>query len=342
MPRRALFQQARLEILKIDRVDCADRTFAVSWPSERNLEELTDQIKSSGAVNPVWVQEKEQVRIKRPVHGFRRLTAARKAGFLSLPALVFDKAASEIELFRARLAGHGWRLSAVEAAKVIERLEKRFSVKENELTGTFLPLLGLGASPRQLAECRRIGKLEDPAACFCAENRVGLKEAALWAAFSGEDQQAILELVQAVTPGGNLLRRYLELLREITARENLTVKEILARQELSVKNLDPQVSRSGWRERVHKTLREIRYPVYKQIQERFTRASRLLGLPKGVNIEPPPFFEGERLTVSFEIRSAEELAQKARSLVTASGLDTARELFYCLGAPEEEPGQRKS
>ncbi|MEA1996535.1 MAG: hypothetical protein U9N45_02810, partial [Gemmatimonadota bacterium] len=107
---------------------------------------------------------------------------------------------------------------------------------------------------------------------------------------------------------------------------------------------DQQKARSGGRERVHKRLRELRYPVTTQIEERFDRARCLLGFPGGgaVKLTPPPFFEGEKIRVSFEAGSAEELGVFAEKLLDASSLDAAHELFRCLGAPDDEiesPGE---
>jgi len=87
---------------------------------------------------------------------------------------------------------------------------------------------------------------------------------------------------------------------------------------------------------VHARLRQLRYPIYHSIERTFKQARSELALPREVRIEPPPFFEGGTLKVSFEISSPEDLHRKASSLVQASSLEAARKLFDSLGAREEK------
>ena len=328
--------ETRFTFLNISDIDLTDRSFALSWPGERDLESLISAIKSSGLLEPVWVKDDAPKCKYRLIHGFRRLEAAGSAGLFNVPAFILDRSIPGFELFLARLEGHAERLSAVEAARILMKLEKLFSPSDEEIIRIVLPLLGLGPSRRILEECRFLDNLEEQAAIFCAKNGIGLREASTWASFPAKGQLAVLELVRAVIPGSNLLRRYLELLAEIAARERIPVEEILSSPGISVRNLDLQTARSGARERIHKALREIRYPVVKRIEERFRKTLSSLKLPSGLRIDPPAFLEGESLSVSFEVCSRKELEQKARKLLEASGRDEAVELFRCLGFTEEE------
>jgi ParB/RepB/Spo0J family partition protein len=328
--------ETRFTFLNTGDIDRTDRSFALSWPGERDLESLISSIKSSGLLEPVWVKEDVPGGKYRLIHGFRRLEAAGSAGLSNLPAFILDGSITGFELFLARLEGHAERLPAVEAARVLVKLEKLFSPGDEELVRTVLPLLGLGSSRKILEECRLLDNLEEQAAIFCAKNGTGLREASAWASFPPKGQLAILELVRAVTPGSNLLCRYLELLAEIGAREGIPVEEILSSPGISVRNLDSQTARSGARERIHKALRQVRYPVVKSIEERFRKTLSSLQLPCGLRIDPPAYLEGESLSVSFEVRSRKELEQKARKLLEASSRDEAGELFRCLVSTEEE------
>ena len=340
MSQRNILSNARLEWIGTGKIDCADRLFALEWPVERQIDPLVESVKKAGLLDPLWVIGKGRGQY-RLVDGFRRLVAARGAHLAEVPALVLESTVDTLELYKARLARPSRMLSAVEASRVIERLGAEFDMSDKQLAEVFLPVLGLGSSIKILAETRRLDRLEDPVARFCAVSGVGLREATLWAQFPGEGQQAVLELVLALKPGRNLLRSYLQLLSEISLRESLPVQDILADRRIRDIVLDPQKSRSGGREIVHGILRRRRNPLMEKIEEDFHSVRKALELPEEVSLEPPPFFEGHRIKVAFEIGSRKELEKKALGLVQASRKPKASRLFSALGAPPEKKRTEK-
>lgn len=330
-----ILNSARFKMIGIEEIDSTDHDFALEWPVERGVDPLADSVKKAGVLEPLWVVEKGGGQY-RLLDGFRRLAAARKAGLEEMPALILSSGLDQLELFKARLARLEDRLSAVEASRVIERLAGEFSVSDEDLAATFLPLLGFGSSRKILGEIRRLNRLEDSVARFCARKGVALRESSLWANFPTEGQQAILVLVRAVKPGQNLMRNYLQLLGEIALRDSLPVQDILIDKGIRDVMLDPQMSKSGGREIVHRILRQKRNPVMRKIEKDFHSARKELKLPEEVSLEPPPFFEGDFFTVSFKIKSAGEFKRKAEALHEASRKPAAGKLFGVLGAPREK------
>lgn len=333
---KKIFKDARLIRLKLKELDTGDRTFALSWPEERGVETLAAEIETSGLVTPVWIQECPEGHGFRLVDGFRRVAAAEKLGLKDLPAELLSGELAPAELFRARLAGQGPRLSAVEASKVLDKLASLFRVGQSTLVKTFLPLLGMGGAVRLLGQCRSLSNLQEQAALYCAETRTGLGEAALLAGFTPEGQLAILAYLRALRPGGNLLKSYLVLLDEIALRRGTAVEKILEDRALRRLLVDQQTARSNGRELMHKRLHELRYPLMKGLEERFESIRRDLGLPSEILLKPPPLFEGGRLKLTFEIADPGDLTNKARLLLDAAQSGKLDELFGCLGAPSTE------
>ena len=332
-----IFNGGRLVELGLEELDRSDRTFALSWPAERDLEPLARSIDASGMLQPLWVVVGAEVGWCL-VDGFRRLAAARTAGLGKVPALVLALSRENPALFRARLAATGERLSAVEKFRAVEKAQTLFGLNRVQLAGTILPLLGLGSSKKMLDELLLLRNLEDPVARFCADNAVALREAALWADFPREGQRALLVLVRALTPGQNLLRNYLQLVKEISLREAQTVQEVLQDGEIRAVLLDPEQARSGGRETVHRILRRKRYPLLDNIEKTFDTARRKLTLPEGVAVEPPAAFEGDTVSVSFKAGSPAELLEKAQALAEAAKSGNAGALFEALGAPPDKTG----
>ncbi|MEA2063168.1 MAG: ParB N-terminal domain-containing protein, partial [Gemmatimonadota bacterium] len=331
-----IFKRARLAWTGVHELDTSDLTFSVAWPSGQGPDKLAGGIgiKSSGQADPVWVQETVKGKKYRLVHGFMRVAVARRLGLTEVPALVLDNKLEKIVLFQARLAGHQGRFSAVEAAAVLDKLDCLFQPGADLLAETFLPLLGLGRGRHLLEQCRKLKNLEQPAAAYCAEKKVGLGEAVLWAGFPVKAQRAILAFVKKFHPGGNLLKSYLRLLGEISLRQGMPVEKVLENKTLQEIARDPQVARSGGRERAHARLRELRYPVLSGIDDKFSSLRRKLGLEGKILVEPPRFFEGDRLRISMETGSPEDLSGKAQQLLNAAKRKEFGEMFHLLGAPE--------
>jgi len=73
----------KIQIEKIDNPNFHDRTFI----SASDLEELKDNIKKFGLIEPIVVREKEDGRYER-IAGYRRLEAVRQLGWEEIPAVV--------------------------------------------------------------------------------------------------------------------------------------------------------------------------------------------------------------------------------------------------------------
>ena len=327
-------RKARFDHIELGQIDAADRTFALSWPAERGVDELMEKIGLSGTLEPVWlIRVAESLCV---VDGFRRLAAARKVGVGELPALVFPAGTDRKALVLARCRDAEGRLSAVEVTRLVEKLSDHFRINDRGLVEKFLPLMGFGASPKVLADLRRLSRLEEPVARWCADQAVGLREALLWAGFPREGQRSILVLVRSLKPSGNLLRSYLRLLHEISIRDSRPVQEALFDRAIREVMTDPEQAASGGREKVHRILLARRNPATSQLIKRFKKLSRELDLPEGASLDAPPQFEGNQFEVSFSFGSSAELGEAARKLERLAQSGEADKLFRLLGASEKE------
>jgi hypothetical protein len=71
-------------------------------------------------------------------------------------------------------------------------------------------------------------------------------------------------------------------------------------------------------------LRRKRFPRLSQCEEKFLQQSKKLHLPSGVQLVPPPFFEGQTFCLQIEFDDRQDLADKAAyvmELVKNNNLD---------------------
>ncbi len=338
MSEQRILEGTELTIMEIGGLEVADRTWAVSWPGERLDKALEASVRQLGVVRPLWALESDEGAVL-VVDGFRRLAAAGAAGIDSVPVVLLDKKIPADKIFLARCFDIAGRLSPVEASRLADKLRRKFGADDDELAKNFLPLWGMGSSASVLKKLRELERLGEPVARWCAENKTGLREAGLWARLPRQGQRAMLELVRAFKPGGNLLRGYLELAGEISLRENADIEEIFSDARIRKLMLDPHGAASGGRESVHRVLLERRYPALSELRARLTKLKGGLGLDGPLGVEPPRLFEGERYTARFEFGSAEELEQVALKLLGAARSGRVGALFTLLGAPAKSEGK---
>jgi len=329
-----IYRGARLERLSVDTVERGDSLFELAWPARGERPQKGDDSGPEDGMVPLWLQEIAAHRY-RLVRGFRRFDRLRLQGADSFPALVFAEDCPSLELFRARLSGRSGELSAVEASRVLRRLETLAGCDKSILTG-FLPFLGQPATAGAFQSLRALERLEEPLARWCAIQQAPLPECATLAGLPRESQRGLTVVLRALNPGGNLLRRWLGLLQSISRRSGQSFEDILADSRITDILLDSQTARSAGRELVSRRLTELRYPETTALRQRFTETVKGLGLPEGVKVEPPEALEGDRLRVSFEPGSVEAWDEAAAALDRASGQPGAEDLFRLLGAPGPE------
>ena len=339
MSEQWIMENSRPEMMDIAGLDTADRTWAVSWPSERTDKKFEASVRTLGVVRPVWALENGGRLIV--ADGYRRLATARAAGIDKVPVAILDNRIQLEKILLGRCCNVAGRLTPVEAARLAFKLSDKFDIDKETLVKKFLPLWGLGGSASVLNKLRELDHLQEPVARWCVENGVGLREAGLWTRFTREGQRAMLVVARTFKPGGNLLRSYLELTGEISVRENVSVEAILDDSRIRALLLDPHAAASGGRETVHRILLERRHPTLTDLQARLDNLREELGLKGAVTVEPPHLFEGSRYRAAFEFGSASELEQTAKLLLDAARSGKTGGLFRLLGAPDKSGKERQ-
>ena len=106
-------------------------------------------------------------------------------------------------------------------------------------------------------------------------------------------------------------RAFLRLLGEIAGRDRLsrTQLEELARTALASRRAAAQAGPEALA-----ALRELRSPVLSGLRRRWTSLERELLSGSGVALQPPPYFEGDSLQVSFSFRTRAGLARRLKAL----------------------------
>jgi hypothetical protein len=106
-------------------------------------------------------------------------------------------------------------------------------------------------------------------------------------------------------------REFLQLLLELAGRDRLSSAQVaaLARTALAAPRSPAAAGPPALA-----ALRELRLPLLADLRRRWDALERELVSGSGVSLEPPPFFEGDAIRLSFTFRSRAGLSRRLRAL----------------------------
>ena len=112
----------------------------------------------------------------------------------------------------------------------------------------------------------------------------------------------------------------LETVGQVARKENLTPEQLLSSREVRALR---QTSKRPARQRaqqIRKHLQDRCNPRLTARRERFAREVKNLGLPAGVRLVPPPYFEGPKWILECTFERADELARRLRHVARLADL----------------------
>lgn len=151
---------------------------------------------------------------------------------------------------------------------------------------------------------------------------------------------AVEELILHLQPSVNWLRDALDLTEEIAARDKVSLQDTLRDSDLnSVLNSD--IGRKDKQKRFRAILEAKRFPRRAQIQRRLKDLQREIARRHGFHVAFPEDLEGDQLTCTLTLRSAEELGGAAQQLVSLESSGRVDEMLRLLRG-ESVPSERGS
>lgn len=302
----------------IDAIDWRDRFFSMTF--HPNVESLRRSIGHVGLLQPIIVREKSPGVRYQMMSGFKRLTACKQLGLKEIEAFSYrESELGDLEGFHIvlheNLTSRG--LNLIEKSMVLHKLIHQFGLPKESIARDYMPMLGLQPNPRILEKVSELVTLRAGTKRYIVEEEVSLGNAIQFLEFAAEDQAEIGRLISELKLGENTLKEVLSLLREISLRDGLKVRE-LVKGELEGIAFDTTDSKVHKTNRVRKRLQEMRYPRLKELEKAFHEKRKVLGLSPGISLHCPSYFEGNKLRVEFRFGNVGEFKAIISKLMEAS------------------------
>lgn len=298
-----------LQYLPIQNINVADDSFRMTYATD--ISKLKCSIKVIGIIEPVHLRHTSDGSYQ-VITGYRRILACQELNRQTVPALVFEhNDLSPMQAFLHNLHDNIFsrRLNVIEKAMALSKLHKMFNVSEDDLVNTYLPMMDEPKSYKLLHQILSIDNIIDSVKEHIVKTDICANNAARIAEFSPSTQQALHNVLKHVRPNTNKLNELLTMIREISARDGISVEDVLHRYELLTIVADPTVAAPEKITALRQTLRGIKLPELTKKQSEFSRLLQQIELPDNASLKIDPYFEDPNFKLEYKFDNPEELDQ---------------------------------
>ncbi|MEC9019523.1 MAG: ParB/RepB/Spo0J family partition protein [Nitrospinota bacterium] len=276
-------------------------------------EKLLDSVKEIGIRHPISICS--EIKPYKIISGHKRVQAAIKAGLTHIPAFLLPdmKDALVINLKENFSLRH---YSDIEKGCILNKLVLE-GIQEDTIIDLYMPLLELERSKKKFQNLLSVVKIEPALQKLLHSFNVTAKVFQVFYLWTTEDQQVAEYFFSKTHLNANKLRDFLELLEEIARRDDISPKDILSSRStiaiLENKNLLP----SQKYDRIHKILKEKRYPVLSDLKKRVACALDEMKLDEKTRFKYQESFENDEMQLELKFRDERELARQVEKIFQA-------------------------
>ena len=297
--------------IQLDQIDWNDTSCLITYGPLPH--KLLHSIQTVGLITPPLLQDKKNG-LFRIICGSRRLAACKKIGSDSPPCQVLPSFLEHQRCLRLAIYDNVAQrtLNPVEKSLVLAKMAKY--LEEPQLINEFMPILDLEPSVTLFDRYVGLHDLEEMILDSLATGRLNERIGFALAKQEKEDRIAYLRLFEELPFSVSVQEELVETVEDISRRENLTAEQVLSSKAVTTLRQAHQSPARQRAQEIRKYLRDRCNPRLTARRERFARETRDLGLPSGVRLVPPPYFEGPKWVLQCTFERAEELARRLRHL----------------------------
>ena len=276
-------------------------------------DKLVLSIQTVGLIQKPLLQRKSDG-LFRIICGSRRLAVCQQLGLEPLSCEVLPTSTSPVTSLRMsiydNIAHRG--LNPVEKSLVLTKMAQHLD--QPQLVQEFMPLLDLEPSDTLCGRYMQMSPLEEPILDAIARGTLHERIGFILSPLEREDRLAFFNFFQELPFSVSVQEELVETVVEIGQRDNFAPRQILDSAEVNdLRRAHKRPARQR-AQQIRRQLQARRAPRLTARKERFAREARDLGLPSGVRLIPPPYFEGPKWSLEFTFTGAEELAVRLRSV----------------------------
>ena len=264
---------------------------------------LIQSIKYIGLIHPPFLVSSNNKHII--VSGFRRIAACQQLGQSNIEAAVVDD--KPIECAKLAISDNTYQrqLNWIEISKAMKLLFKFCSDKRD--IAAMLSVLGL---PDNLGMAENLLPLSDFSASIqngLISGQIPLPMAMELGTLDIQTGSLLSDIFQGLGLGLNIQREILMLVKEIAARESVSMFDFLNEGNITSLLSDDQLDRTQKRSLFRAYLKTRRYPAIQAAQNAYNTHIKNLKLPSKIRLTAPKNFEGTQYAFQIDFSSISQL-----------------------------------
>ncbi len=306
-----------LQYIAINTINVADDSFRMTFAPD--ISKLRCSIKNIGLVEPVHLRHTQDGSYQI-VSGYKRILACQDLNRQTVPALIYEhNDLSPTQAFLHNLHDNVFsrELNTIEKAMTLSKLFNLYSINEDDLTNNYLALMGEPKSYKLLHQYLSVDQLIDKMKEYIVTNNISAANASRIAELSPTTQQALHNVLKHIRPNTNKLNELLTMIREIAARDGISVEDVLHRYELLTIVANPEVAAPEKISALRQTLKGIKLPQLTQKQAEFGKLIDQLQLPSNAHLKADPYFEKNNMKLEYQFDNPEELDELVATIKKA-------------------------
>jgi hypothetical protein len=293
-------------------INLEDKTFVIT--TDNNSEALQKSISRVGLLNLPYLLFVPSRGYYRIVCGFRRIQVLKALGWHQVPARIIPEDSDAKESFLMSVYDNlsHRAFNVIEQAAIAVRLLHYFS--EEIVVKDYFPLMGLPPTVKTLVTMRLLASLEPEMQTAVVVGNVCETAAVKLAQLTAEERRAFINLFSRVHLSARKQEEIIVHCMDCAVQQGTPCSTVLQDGEIQNVLAQDTLTRSQKGDRVRELLKKKHHPRLTRCEERFVHLRRKLRLPPGMELSPPPFFEGGRYCIRLEFEQAEDLRQQIKKL----------------------------
>ena len=186
--------------------------------------------------------------------------------------------------------------------------QARQELTDNELF-TLLSLMGYKPQRYLFDELTALLRLSSSAVLALHHGILSPKAAKLFKLISHEDQEMLVQLIDSYRPGGSKQHKLIEMITELSLRNNKPVQEVIRELLPANKNCVQDNAPQRLQGLLH-SLQKMYCPERTELERRFQKFVQELHLPDGITVESTQSFEDEGVAMHLHFANGEVLKKK--------------------------------
>ena len=303
----------KLVSVPLSEIDLHNRLTDFSLNPNGCPEKLLDSVKEVGIRHPISICSTNKP--YKIISGHKRVQATIKAGLTSIPAFFVptmdDALVTNLkENFALR------HYSDIEKGCILNKLISE-GFEEDTIIDLYMPLLELERSKKIFQDLILVEKISSELQKLLHRSNVPVKVFQVFFAWNNENQQAAEKFFTATRPGVNKWRDLLELIEEISRRDEISPKDIFFASATIETLKDKSLTPPQKYDRVHQALQQKRYPVLSDLKKQVLRALDEMKLDDKTRLKYDDAFESDEMKLELKFRDERELSQQVEKIFHA-------------------------